>query len=172
MLNNKMKYYILWYRFNYQNHYTIWCSDYDGKNFLLSKNEVIPYFSSKRELQYYAKTNKINLEYEEPILHNLDQVKVWIHNTTSKISCSEFIAAWNLFEDITSSVIVSGKTQKLINNSYHDIYTKLYSGSNIVASRKSNRKYYPEWNLNEKLIIKKIMLGGFKLVKEKFRKHA
>jgi len=172
MPNKKMKYYTLWYRLNYQSHYAIWCSDNDGGNYLVSKEDIILYFLSKTELKTYAKTNNIKIEKEIPILHNLDKVRIWLHNIKSEINCSNFLAAWNLFDDITSSVTVSKKMDKLINHSYYEIYNKLYSGSNIMVSRKSNRRYYPEWDVSEKQIIKKIMQGGFKLVKGKLRKHA
>jgi hypothetical protein len=159
----KGKYYILWYRLDDKDSYLIWYSNSNDR-ILTNKKEKILNFSSKQELNEYAFENALNIEPEEPTLHNLDAVVEWIKVGDEKsIDCNECKSAWNLFEDVSQSVkIIFDSNEEVINN----VYDKLFWGCNLPSVTPKSKSFNPEWNKSEINILKRILSNGIKIFKE------
>ena len=168
----KTLYYPLWYRLDSVNRYLIWINreevDEDLDGVWLGSNGKIPVFRSMNALLDCAQSEDISLESGELNLHNLDVIKRWLKVKRSKaqgptsIDCGDFLAAWNLFADISRSVnggfdVDRERTQK--------IYSKLFYGNNLPAITPVGQHYVPLWRNREKRIIREIMSQGLRMLR-------
>jgi len=168
-------YYPLWYRLDNCDHYLLWCSvegaDEDLDNVVLDSEGKIPTFPSLDTLLDYAQTENIEVEKQHELnLHNLDVLLQWFEIKRSKIEgptaidCDEFLAAWNLFTDVSRSI--SGNFDA-DDEKTQEIYTKLLCGNNLPAITPEGNFYVPIWSGKEKRIIREVLSQGLQM----FRGH-
>ena len=150
-------YYPLWYRLDGRNRFLIWITqleaDEDLDGVLLGDNGKTPVFHSLDFLFAYAQNRGIVLKDDEPILHNLDVIKRWLKIKRSKaqgptsIDCDEFLAAWNLFADVSRSL---GSGFDVDRERTRKIYLKIFYGNNLPAITPEGEHYIPLWSNAEK----------------------
>lgn len=169
---NAVEYFVLRFRVSFSDHYAIWCSNDHGQDYVLASNGIIPYFSSRKGVEEFAKENQLRLKEEESIRHNLDAVRFWLHNQHEKIDCNEFLAAWNLLGDVAAAFPEEGSWFEQKTQDYIREYDKLFYGNNLKAMRGRHPKYYPVWSVRELEHIKEIMGLGLHLLKRRLRKYA
>ncbi|WP_185270688.1 hypothetical protein [Adhaeribacter swui] len=133
----------------------------------LNEQGQIPVFTSEIDLAIYAASKNLKIENEEPILHDLDAVEIWLQEPDDYISCNDCLAAWNLFTDVAYTLMLTfngDKHARLRNR----IYDKLFWGNNDfvgdpILGHPSGDYYFPEWSKAEVCKLAKILKQGFKL---------
>ena len=162
--------YILWYKLDFQNRYTIWQGNDDcEKDKLYTINGIIPSFSTIPAIEEFSNMEGIELENEKPIKHNLDTVKFWLANPAGKIICGDFLAAWNLFGDTAWTFNGHGEPFEKITQKYLNEYDKLFFGSNLKVLRSYRQKYYPKWTSSNVKNIRIVLKTGLKFFKQNLR---
>ena len=81
-----------------------------------------------------------------------------------RIDCAEFLAAWNLFEDISHSLKSTFDPDHALTQK---IYDKLFYGNNLPVITPEGKFYIPLWTGRELVIIHHVMKTGL----EMFRTH-
>lgn len=163
-LNNMSReYYILWYRLDYKDSYFIWFTTEKDDGVFKDENNLVPSFSNIKDLQNYAKLNKVTIIDEEPLLFNLDIVINWLNETNHKIEdYNPFLNTWNLFEDISRST--NGNFAK---DRHYEIYERIFWGCNISAVTPEGESFTPTWTEDELKTIRKTLTLGFQMFREK-----
>lgn len=167
----KRTHYIYRNRINNRDHYFIWFSGETGNSdgVIVSTNNTIPNFVSIEELKQYAEENHITPfddSEENPI--SLDVVAKWLKMKKMKrmrrVDCKEFLAAWNLFDDISKS---TGGNFDPDTNLTQVIYDKLFWGNNLPSLTPEGKCYVPRWTGREIQIMHDTLAHGLAL----FRQH-
>jgi hypothetical protein len=166
----KKSHYPLWYRLDRRDRYLIWYqtegAEKDSDGVVLDSKGKIPVFASLGALSAYAQDQKIDLEPGEHNLHNLDIIVKWLKVKRSKregptsISCPEFLAAHNLFADVSRSISGNFDEDRDATNL---IYGKLFWGNNLPSNTPNGKCYAPIWSKDEKRIIREIMSQGLQM---------
>ncbi len=156
---------ILWYCLDGKDSYLIWFSTDEDDGVFVGESNLSPSFDNTDALRNFAKSNKIKLKEEEPLLINLDIVKNWLDGTDNLIEdYNPFLNAWNLFEDV--SVSINGDFHK---NRNYDIYERIFWGCNISAVTPEGESFTPSWTKKELKSIREIMKTGLKMFVEKVK---
>jgi len=163
--------FVLWFKLDYRHQYAIWCAgDGDLPDKLYNNTGSIPVFDSIDSLKKYADLHNIELVKETPILHNLDQVKVWLKLLPKKNFNNELLAAWNLFGDIAAIDIGVSLNFEALTQCHLSQYRKLFAAENILRGVGNVRpKYHPKWTKYDAQSISKVLTHGFKLLRKSFR---
>jgi hypothetical protein len=153
------EYYICWYCLDAQHRFLIWhTNDKDG---VVVDNGKVPTFSSQELLSKYAASHQIRIQPEEPILHGLDTVAQWLAAPSpNSVDCQAFIAAWNLFADVSLSVEGDFDSDK---KRTQKIYEKLFCGLNLPPVTPEGKEYEPIWTKKEVGIMSDVLARGFNL---------
>jgi hypothetical protein len=153
------KYYICWYCLDSQHRFLIWYSnDKDG---VLAEHGKVPSFSSQEELFRYALTHLIDIQAEQPFLHDLDKVARWLDGPSAdSIDCQAFSAAWNLFADVSSSVGDNFDSDPKLTQK---VYDKIFYGLNLPAVTPEDKLYEPVWTIEEVQLIREVLGRGLNL---------
>jgi hypothetical protein len=158
-------YYRLWYRLDGADSYLIWYSnDHDGV--VIDPDGTVPSFHSFTQLYAYAAAHQIEIVKEEPLLHDLDHLAAWLVTPFTDIDCDVFLAAWNLFGDISLSV--GGHFEPDQQQTQH-IYGKLFWGNNLPAMTPPGEHYTPEWTDDEVKLMKDTLSYGLQLFRKVVR---
>lgn len=154
-------YFALWFRLNQSDGYLIWIGD-EQDSVLTEEDLLIPVFSSESTLALYAKEKKIEIVNEEPILHNLDKIKKWLHQPDGPIDCHAFLSAWNMFTDVAEGTkkTFAGRDKDKLNSK---LYDKLFFGNNLPAVTPRNEYYIPQWKSAERERLFEVMTQGLLL---------
>jgi hypothetical protein len=161
----KREYYICWYRLDGKDSYLIWFSTDEDDGVFVGESNLSPSFDNTAALRNFAKSNKIKLKKEEPLLIDLDIVKNWLKGTENKVKdYNPFLNAWNLFEDISVST-----NEDFHKNRNYDIYERIFWGCNIPAVTPEGESFTPNWTKKELKIIREIMNSGLKIFAEKIK---
>ena len=166
------KYYATWFRLNRADRYLIWIDKENAENdereeVFVDEQGRIPVFTSETDLATYAKIIEVEIENQEPILHDLDAVEEWLQEPASYLNCNDCLAAWNLFIDVAYPLkltFIGDKHNRLRNR----IYDKLFWGNNHfvgcpILGHPSGDYYFPEWSYAEVRKLAKILKQGLKL---------
>ena len=156
---SERRYYPLWFRLNQQDGYFLWFSDEPDGVFLTDDNRIVV-SQNRASLKAYTAQLGLPLEPEDPLLHDLDTVQTWLLNqNASAIHCRDFLAAWNLFDDIRASVQhitdVGSNSAEI-----EDIYDKLFFGNNLPAITPEGKTYIPEWTSEEVTLLVDLFTQG------------
>ena len=160
-------YYCLWYRLDGTDGYLIWYSNnHDGV--VVQLGGTVPSFRSPALLHDYAAAHQIVIAEEEPMLHDLDCIEAWLCTPTisSVIDCDAFLAAWNLFGDI--SVSVNGNFDR-DHKKTQNIYDKLFWGNNLPAITPPGKHYTPIWSDEELQVLREVLANGLQLFRQVIR---
>lgn len=152
------EYFSCWYRLDRVDYYLIWyTNNCDGV--VTDSTGLIPTFANIDSLVNYAKNLGLYIDKEEPILHNLDLIKYWLQNPNrDTVVCSDFLATWNLFTDVASSVRDVIFDRDLQKNNF--IYKKLFWGNNLPAVTPLGKHYEPIWTDGEIETLAKVLGYG------------
>ncbi len=152
-------YYTCWYRLDGQDRYIIWyTSDVDG---VCLRDGKIPVFKEQTALTEYAASIGINIQSEEPGLHDLGVVAKWLESPTGKtVDCPSFNAAWNLFTDVSRSVKGDfDQDQTRTKN----VYEKLFWGMNLPSVTPEGKEYEPIWTKKEVALLHEVLSQGLEM---------
>lgn len=136
-------YFSLWYRLDRIDYYLIWYTN-DRDGVVVDSTGLIPTFRDIDSLAIYAENIGLYVEKEEPTLHNLDLLKYWLENPNqATIVCDDFLAIWNLFTDVASSVLDIEFDRDI--QKTKSIYNKLFWGNNLPSLTPKGKYYNPIW---------------------------
>jgi hypothetical protein len=157
------RYYICCVKLNHSNIYLIWYSD-ESDGIVLGEDKKLLTFSNQKLLRSFAEKQKIKLQKVGAALHNMDIVQTWLWNPTRRIDCFEFLLAWNLFTDVSTSLNENfkGNRKSIIRNM---VYDKLFFGNNLPSITPVGKKYFPKWSLIEIAVLSSILKDGLRILK-------
>ncbi len=166
-----MDYFVLWFKLDYRHQYAIWCTGSQHQpDHLYHHNGFIPIFDRVSALKTYAHIQNLTIIDEAPILHNLDQVKIWLKTSQMKNMNNELLAAWNLFGDIAAIHPVQHLTFEALTQKHLIQYRKLFAAQNIGRTAGCVRpKYDPTWTKDDKKAISHVLTYGLQLLRKSFR---
>lgn len=178
-MSMKKLHYPLWYRLDNKDRYLIWynveeTNDEDLDGVVLDSNGKMPVFVSLGALSAYAQVENIQLEQGELNLHNLDAVVKWFKVKHSKpegptaIDCDGFLAAWNLFSDVSRSISGNFDADR---DRTKKIYDKLFWGNNLPANTPEGKCYIPLWSKTERETIREVMSQGLEMFRNSIKRQ-
>jgi len=135
----------------------IWYSN-GSDGILVDADGRIPCFPDACDLLRFAESRSIPVETEEPALHDLDAVDVWVSNPSrGVIDCNQLLRAWNLFTDLSASVDGSFDEDYGYTNA---TYEKLFQCAAASGTHEG-------WDADELLVLRDTLAAGLDL----FRHH-
>lgn len=145
ILRHEKVYFCIWYT-----------NDVDG--ILLEKNKIKS-FSNYDNLKNYCEENKIKIK-EDISTYNLDEVLEWLSSRKQEVDCKIILDLWNLISDLakSSDEYFYGDDDETLH-----ISEKLFYGNNLPAINRDGPEYYPKWDDDEYMIIKKVIQNGVEL---------
>ncbi len=158
------EYFNLWFRLDARDAYLIWFNG-EPDGVIVDANGKVPCFPNNEDLLRYACSLNLSVETEEPNLHDLDSLASWLEAKDNEtVDCKIFLAAWNLFDDVSRSVGGNfdpgrKKTKK--------IYNKLFWGNNLPVVTPEGKSYTPLWTKRELKIMREVLSEGLSLFREK-----
>jgi hypothetical protein len=156
-----VKYFALLYRLNAADGYLIWISN--DKDSVVVDNGRVVTFDSATSLRRYADLNHLSLESEDPILHDLDWVRLWTNSPSDPVDCRTALAAWNLFGDVAVSVGPGGFGFCRLDSKEGTIYQKLFWGNNLPSLTPEGYEFIPEWSSGEVERLTEILRTGLSM---------
>ncbi len=158
------EYYKLWYRLDGEDAYLIWFTD-EKDGVITDSNGKISNFQNTENLVQYAEGQNLSVDVEDAILYNLDAIAEWLMNNESEeVDCSNFIAAWNLFDDISRSV---GSNFDGDHKLTKKIYEKLFWGNNLLSMTPEGKQYHPIWTKRELRIMHDVLHSGLSMFRNR-----
>ena len=152
--------YKLWYRIYGADQFILWYSnEHDGV--VINSEGCIPSFRTESALLAYADALSIAVQSEEPLLHDLDLVQLWLANPHPKaIDPQAFLSAWNLFGDVARTLPAVGAR---FTESYYllgPLYDKLFWANNLPSMTPEGEIFVPEWSTIEIEDFKALLREG------------
>lgn len=129
---------------------------------VVTQNGKMVVFRSRQEMLAYAHAEGLVMaEDDKPAFFDLDVVAKWLgRKRPAKLNCTEFLNAWNLLADVSTSVGGNFDPDKA---KTREIYSKLFWGSNLPAVTPISRHYTPLWPGRESRIIREVLREGLAL---------
>ena len=160
----KREYFKCWFRLDAHDSYLIWFRDEDD-GVITDAHGKVPCFLKTEDLLRQASSLNLNIKNEEPILHDLDFIVTWLESKNSEaVNCDIFLAAWNLFDDVSRSGGGNFNTEHKLTAK---IYEKLFWGNNIQAVTPEGEHYEPSWTKRELKIMREVLGEGLSLFRDK-----
>ena len=162
-----MRYYTIRCRLDGIGRHCVWYTNHaDGV--LVGGDGAILSFRNRSDLETYASHAGFEFDAEEPILYDLDAIDRWLENPEgSAIDCKLVLEAWNLFDDVASSIEFEWISQEA-----DVVYDKLFWGNNLPAVTPPGKRYDPIWSDDEVETLRKILGDGIGLVRFALREQA
>lgn len=164
-------YYTLWYRLDRADRYALWYSsepDYVC-GVLIDEEGLAPNFSNCVFLRDYASQHSIVVKEEPPILHDIDVVRRWLDRPRKDtVICTDFLAAWNLFEDVCTAVGDTPLAAKFRQTRPRWVANKLFWGNNLPVVTPLGRRYEPIWTKSEVGIMQYVLGEGLAEFRRRF----
>ena len=141
--------YKLWYRINAVDHFLLWYSnEHDGV--VVDSEGWIPSFRTESALFAYADTLSIAVQPEEPLLHDLDVVQLWLANPQpQRVDPQGFLSTWNLFGDVARALPAFGARFTERDSLLGPLYDKLFWANNLPSVTPEGAVFAPEWSTIE-----------------------
>jgi hypothetical protein len=158
-------YFRLWYRLDGADGYLIWFSN-EEDGVVVEADGSAPAFGDLVALHAYADSQHLDVCIEEPILHDLDSVAVWLARPVHAIDCDAFLSAWNLFADLAAS---TGAGFEPDYDRTRHIYHKLFLGNNLPIVTPPGERYVPCWSAAERRILHEVLGAGLALFRARVR---
>ena len=161
---NNTKYYQYGLCLDAREAYLIWIGDDDQDSVMTNKNgKVVCYLNSVTLLKDANKSGLV-IEPEPSMLLDLDRLSTWLQmKNVQVVDCEMLLNAWNLFQDVATSINVAFDTDRKITNK---IYEKLFFGNNLPTITPKGKKYQPTWTMQELKVIRKVLSNGLALFRE------
>jgi len=160
------EYFNLWFRLDAHDAHLIWFNG-EPDGVIVDANGKVACFLNDEDLLRYASSLNLSVKTEEPNLHDLDSVASWLKTeNVETVDCNVFLAAWNLFDDVSRSV---GGDFDADRKKTRKIYEKLFWGTNIPVVTPEGKSYTPIWSKRELKTIRKVLGEGLSLFREKVR---
>jgi hypothetical protein len=87
---------------------------------------------------------------EEPLLHDLDVVQMWLANPQlQRVDPPCFLSAWNLFGDVARTLPAVGARFTECDSSLGPLYEKLFWANNLQSVTAEGEVFTPEWSTIE-----------------------
>jgi hypothetical protein len=162
-------YFLLWYRLHHQDGYLIWITANADistvaavtDRVLVDETGKLLIFLSTAKAIEYSNLFDWKLEDDVPVLHNLDSVRMWLSHPSASVNCYDFLAAWNLFTDVSQSI--NGQ-DFIVHDPFTDrIYDKLFWGNNLPSVTPNGAHYEPAWSAQEITQLQRVFKSGLEL---------
>ncbi len=158
---DQISYFICRYRLDEADGYLIWYSN--GSDGILCDAEgMVACFGFPAELFKYAEARGIEIELEDPVLHNLDAVVAWVaYQERVEPDCNQLLRAWNLFTDLSASVHGDFDVDYARTNT---VYEKLFesAGDSLHPVR---------WSDEELGVLRETLRSGLELFRRYVREN-
>jgi len=162
------EYHNLWYRLDDSDAFLIWYTD-EKDGVIVDADEKVPSFQNTEDLLSFADSRDLPVSVEAPILHDLDFVAEWLKKEDIEpVDCQNFLAAWNLFDDVSRSVGGSFDADRKLTKK---IYEKLFWGNNLPSVTPEGKSYHPAWTKRELKIIREVLGSGLSLFRNSVRRR-
>ena len=157
-------YFNLCFRLDARDAHLIWFSG-EPNGVIVEADGKVPCFLNEKDLLGYAASLKLSVETVEPDLHDLDFISSWLKiEKDESVDCKIFLAAWNLFDDVSHSV---GGNFDVARKKTNNIYEKLFWGNNLAVITPEGKSYTPIWTKRELKIMREVLSVGLSLFREK-----
>ena len=158
------------YRLDHKERWLVWhtIEDDDGNEddgVVVNQEGLMPVFRTRQSLLAYAQAKGLSLKEDSPTFYNLDIVQKWLkRKRPAQLNCVEFLSAWNLLADMSTSIGGNFDPDK---DKTRKIYAKLFRGNNLPAVTPAGKHYEPLWPGRESRIIRQVLRDGLVM----FRSH-
>ena len=140
-------------------------NDYDG--IVLDQENKIAVFNSLQDLETFARNSLITID-GKSFHRNLDPVLSFLKEPrASDILCNDFIDAWNIFTDLSSTL--RGENMDIQDDYGIEIYRKLFYGCNLPAVTPEGAHYEPSWKTDEVSELHKILSDKWTLFQSRLK---
>lgn len=159
-----MAYFPLIYRWRGEQRLLLWRSG-DTDSVAVNSDGYAYSFSSLSDLNRFADANKLQVEQEEPKLHDLGCIETWLRDKDSNVDCFEILSAWNLFCDIANSVEGPSKDSfEKLDSEMSDVYNKVFWGNNLPAVTPPGERFVPTWSADEMDALAALLSAGLAML--------
>jgi hypothetical protein len=122
-------------------------------------------FAGLADLNRFAHVHALQIEQEEPKLHNLDSVQAWARGKEPDVNCDETLNAWNLFRDIANSVEGPCKESfEKLDSDMSEVYNKIFWGNNLPATTPRGERFVPTWSAEEIDALAALLSAGLSML--------
>jgi hypothetical protein len=157
------KYYRLLYRLDGATQFLLWYTN-DRDGVVTTADGRVPSFGTEASLSSYASRASLDVEAEEPVLHDLDPIRAWVADPRADtLECAVLLSAWNLFGDIARSLPDPGRAFATIDGTLGALYNRLFWGNNLPAVTPEGQHFTPQWANAEVQELAELLREGLSL---------
>jgi hypothetical protein len=152
-------YFTCWVRLDGVNLYLIWFSN-GGEGVLIDSSKRIRAFDSPESVEVFAANSGFSLQESERLEHNLDAISLWLSSCSAEeIDCRQFLDAWNLFTDVSSSLGIAFDVNQ---DDSISAYDELFRGSNLPSMEGNLQPfpYEPVWSDHDVEVLCRVLREG------------
>ncbi|MGX7243636.1 hypothetical protein ACWOC1_02170 [Enterococcus quebecensis] len=136
---------------------TVWYTD--DKDGFITKGRKILFFKNYLDFKNYCIENRIICE-ENEVSFDIDWLIHWYVSNSEEINEKEMLDIWNIFTDLAYSIDEHFLEDQ---DSYNQVYSKLFYGDNLPTINKSGKIYTPDWSEEEIEEVRAVMKNGVEL---------
>jgi hypothetical protein len=154
--------YPVWYRLNGRDTYLLMIPG-DPDRLMLTDGGRLAVFRNLEEVEEFALSQGLKIDRGDTSLFDLDRIAVWLNKpNATTIECSNFLDAWNLFEDVMrTTATVPKRTDGIAGDDV--LYNKLFWGINLPAVTPTGERFNPTWTSDEVNALKSILGTGLEV---------
>jgi hypothetical protein len=145
---NERLHYLAEFRLDRKSFFLLWY-DESPDGFLLDSCGAVANFANSGEAKRFAQMHSIELVDQAADTFDFDAIAAWCcdpHNRA--IDCVVFLDAWNMVNDIVSSV--AGESEfRAAEASMDELYYKIFDGCNLLQADSAVDRYHPVWSTEE-----------------------
>jgi len=158
-----MAYFPLLYRWRGEERLLLWQSG-NIDSVTVSSEGYVQSFAGLADLNRFAHACALQIEQEEPKLHNLDSVLAWVRGKEPDVGCDETLNAWNLFRDIANYVESSFKESfEKLDSDMSEVYNKIFWGNNLPSVTPPGKRFVPTWSAEEIDALAALLSAGLSM---------
>jgi hypothetical protein len=147
--------------------YFLWHTDVEGDTpdqVLKDVDGHILAFASETAARSHAPGDVLRLEDDAPVAYDLDRIAEWCERPwSSPVDCEELLDAWNLFMDLGAAPSPTFSLFRASQAESHELYEKLFFGSNLPAVTPEGEHYRPSWLGDELMRLSSIVGLGLQV---------
>lgn len=161
------RYYRVHFRLDEVDAFLIWfSSDVDGV--VVEGDGLVPTFRIEAEMDAFAERRGITFVSEPASEFDFDAVEHWLSKPgDSTIDCNLLLGAWNLFDDVASSMGDEAFVRK--SREAPGVYEKMFWGNNLPSVTPTGEHFVPVWSDGEVAEIRRILSEGMTLFRNAVR---
>jgi len=149
--------------------FVVWYED-ERDGFVRCPNGRLLAAESIEDLKAAAVGMGLLLVPDDVVEYDFDRLREWCRRpTTEGVECSEFLNAWNFFDDLAGLHDHPGTAYAQLSRSAGECYDKLFWGNNLPSVTPPGEQFTPSWSADEVERIRQVMEAGLELVEVELR---